>query len=108
MIYDNEKKYLHLQYDFSNSFIRSHGYIIAAFYMAIRFCDIKKSMMWCLKYLQNNCNKGNHINYNLRIVCDAINNICDGSPAKFYKSLQNENNNQKKIERDYSLSIFFL
>ena len=75
------------QYDFDNSFIRSHGCIIAAFYMGLRHIGIKKSMVKCLDYLQSNYSKGKHINYNLDIVCKAINKIAPGSPAKFYKKI---------------------
>ena len=39
------------QYDFDNSYIRSKGCIIAAFYMGLRFVGVKKSMAQCLKYL---------------------------------------------------------
>lgn len=75
------------QYDFDNSYIRTKGCIIAAFYMGLRFVGIKKSMMQCLKYLQNNYSKGDHKNYNLQLVCKAINKLDSGAPAKFYKKI---------------------
>ena len=76
------------QYNFDNSsYIRSKGCIIAAFYMALRFVGIKKSMTQCLKFLQDNYSKGNHKNYNLENVCKAINQLVAGNPAKFYKKI---------------------
>lgn len=75
------------QYDFDNSYIRSKGCIIAAFYMGLRFVGVKKTMMQCLKYLQGNYSKGNHKNYNLQLVCKAINKLAPGVPAKFYKKI---------------------
>lgn len=82
---DGTKVKVPSQYDFTNSsFIKSHGCIIAAFYMGLQFVGRKKSMVKCLKYLQDNYTKYDHINYNLDIVCKAINNICDEMPATFY------------------------
>ena len=79
------------QYNFDNSsYIRSKGCIIAAFYMALRFVGIKKSMTQCLKVLQDNYSKGNHKNYNLENVCKAINQLAAGNPAKFYKKITKE------------------
>lgn len=76
------------QYDFdSNSYIQSKGCIIAAFYMALRFVGIKKSMVKCLNYLQDNYSKGGHKNYNLQLACKAINNLASGTPAKFYSKI---------------------
>lgn len=76
------------QYDFNNSkFIRSHGCIIAALYMGLRYAGKKKSMIQCLKYLQNKYSKGNHLNYNLELVGKAINKLCKGNPAKYYKKI---------------------
>lgn len=75
------------QYDFDDSYIQSKGCIIAAFYMALRFVSVKKSMVQCLKYLQDNYSKGNHKNYNLEIVCKAINRLAPGSPAEFYRKI---------------------
>lgn len=78
------------QYDFNDRYIQSKGCIIAAFYMALRFVSIKKSMVQCLKYLQDNYSKGNHKNYNLEIVCRAINRLASGSPAEFYRKITKE------------------
>lgn len=75
------------QYDFDNSYIRSKGCIIAAFYMGLRFVGVKKSMAQCLKYLQVNYDKGNRKNYNLEIICKAINRLAPDTPAKFYKKI---------------------
>lgn len=76
------------QYDFTDcSFIRRHGCIIAAFYMGLRFAGEKQSMKECLKYLQEHHPKGNHINFNLKQVCKAINELATGNPAKFYEKM---------------------
>ena len=78
------------QYDFdNNSYIQSKGCIIAAFYMALRFAGIKKSMAKCLNYLQDNYSKGDHKNYNLQLICKAINRLVPGS-ARFYKKITKE------------------
>ncbi len=85
---DGRKVPVPSQYDFDNSsYIRSKGCIIAAFYMALRFVGIKKSMTQCLRYLQENYSKGSHINYNLQLVCKAINKLAPGNPAKFYEKI---------------------
>lgn len=78
------------QYDFNDSYIQSKGCIIAAFYMALRFVSVKKSMVQCLKYLQDNYSKGNHKNYNLEIVCKAVNRLAPGSPAEFCRKITKE------------------
>ena len=79
------------QYDFDNSsYIQSKGCIIAAFYMALRFVRVKKSMVKCLSYLQDNYSKGEHKNYNLQLVCKAINKLVPGTPAKFYEKITKE------------------
>ena len=78
------------QYDFDNSYIRSKGCIIAAFYMGLRFVGVKKSMAQCLKYLQVNYDKGNRKNYNLEIICKAINRLVPDTQAKFYKKITKE------------------
>ena len=79
------------QYDFDNSsYIQSKGCIIAAFYMGLRFVGVKKSMMQCLKYLQVNYDKGNRKNYNLDIVCKALNRLTPDTPARFYKKITKE------------------
>lgn len=76
------------QYDFTDcSFIRRHGCIIAAFYMGLRFVNQKKSMKKCVEYLQKNHPKGKHINYNLKQVCNSINELTSGKPAKFYEKI---------------------
>lgn len=85
---DGRKVPVPSQYDFDDcSFIRGHGCIIAAFFMGLRVAGEKKSMKACLKYLQDNYPKGNHINYNLEQVCAAINKLVPGTPAKFYKKI---------------------
>lgn len=85
---DGRKVPLPSQYDFADSsFIRRHGCIIAAFYMALRFVGIKKTMKGCLKYLQEKHPKGKHINYNLEQVCKSINELTPGKPAKFYEKI---------------------
>lgn len=76
------------QYDFTNNkTIQTQGCIIAAFYMGLRYAGKKKSMIQCLKYLQNNYSKGNHLNYNLELVGKAINKLCKGKPAKYYEKI---------------------
>lgn len=76
------------QYDFDDSsFIRRHGCIVAAFYMGLRFVGKKKSMKACLRYLKENYPKGKYINYNLQQVCDSINKLAPGTPARFYKKI---------------------
>lgn len=76
------------QYDFENSkTIQTQGCIIAAFYMGLRYAGKKKSMVQCLKYLQNNYSKGIHLNYNLELVCKAINKLCKGKYAKYYEKI---------------------
>ena len=76
------------QHDFTDSsFICRHGCIVAAFYMGLRFAGVKKSMKHCLKYLQDNHSKGARANYNLQQVCDSINKLAPGTPARFYKKI---------------------
>lgn len=89
IVFSNNKKVIvPSQHDFTdNSFIRNHGCIIAAFYMGMCFTGEKMSMKSCLKYLKDNFSKGKHVNYNLRQVCDAINKLSTGNPAKFYKKI---------------------
>ena len=85
---DGHKVPVPSQYDFDDSsFIRRHGCIIAAFFMGLRVAGEKKSMKSCLKYLQEHFSKGIHINYNLRQVCTAINELAPGSPAVFYSKI---------------------
>ena len=85
---DGHKVPVPSQYDFTDSsFIRRHGCIIAGFYMGLHFVGVKKTMTACLKYLQENYQKGKHINYSLCQVCSAINKIADDSPAKFYSKI---------------------
>ena len=52
--------------------------------MGLRFAGVKKSMKKCLKYFQENHSKRARANYNLRQVCDSINNLAPGNPATFY------------------------
>lgn len=75
------------QWDFDVYDINKKGCIIAAFYMGLRFAGKKKSMKACLKYLQEHHPKGKHINYNLELVCKAINELAPGTPAKFYTKI---------------------
>lgn len=89
------------QYDFdNNSYIQSKGCIIAAFYMALRFAGIKKSMAKCLNYLQDNYSKGDHKNYNLQLICKAINRLVPGS-ARFYKKNHKGENEESPESRAY-------
>ena len=71
------------QWDFDVYDINKKGCIIAAFYMGLRFSGGKKSMMQCLRYLQDMANKGGHKNYCLKQVAAAINRLSGG--ATFYK-----------------------
>ena len=71
------------QWDFDVYDINKKGCIIAAFYMGLRFSGAKKSMMQCLRYLQNTADKGGHKNYCLKQVETAINRLSGG--ATFYK-----------------------
>ena len=71
------------QWDFDVYDINKKGCIIAAFYMGLRFSGAKKSMMQCLRYLQNTADKGSHKNYCLKQVAAAINRLSGG--ATFYK-----------------------
>ena len=71
------------QWDFDVYDINKRGCIIAAFYMGLRFSGAKKSMMQCLRYLQNTADKGGHKNYCLKQVETAINRLSGG--ATFYK-----------------------
>lgn len=75
------------QWDFDVYDINKKGCIIAAFYMGLRFAGVKKTMKHCLKYLQDNHSKGARANYNLQQVCESINKLAPGSPAKFYKKI---------------------
>ena len=78
------------QWDFDVYDINKKGCIIAAFYMGLRFAGVKKSMKHCLKYLQDNHSKGARANYNLQQVCESINKLTPGTPAKFYKKINKE------------------
>lgn len=78
------------QRDFDVYDINKKGCIIAAFYMGLRFAGVKKSMKHCLKYLQDNHSKGARANYNLQQVCESINKLTPGTPAKFYKKINKE------------------
>lgn len=71
------------QWDFDVYDINKKGCIIVAFYMGLRFSGGKKSMMQCLRYLQDTADKGSHKNYCLKQVAAAINRLFSG--ATFYK-----------------------
>ena len=81
------------QWDFDVYDINKKGCIIAAFYMGLRFSGAKKSMMQCLRYLQNTADKGGHKNYCLKQVETAINRLSGG--ATFYRKPS-----RQKIKKD--------
>lgn len=67
------------QHDFPQSFIRSHGCSLSAFYMALRFCGKKKSITKCLSYMSDKHPLKGRSKYSIRQVFHAINEICPGS-----------------------------
>lgn len=93
------------QYDFNNSeFIRNHGCIIAAFYMAQRFIGKRKSVMQCLKYMQKNHIKGSRLNYNLKQVSMAINELKKKDCATYYDHITRLE--MKQALRDGKMVLF--
>ena len=93
------------QYDFNNSeFIRNHGCIIVAFYMAQRFIGKRKSVMQCLKYMQKNHIKGSRLNYNLKQVSMAINELKKKDCATYYDHITRPE--MKQTLRDGKMVLF--
>lgn len=93
------------QYDFNNSeFIRNHGCIIVAFYMAQRFIGKRKSVMQCLKYMQKNHIKGSWLNYNLKQVSMAINELKKKNCAIYYDHITRPE--MKQALRDGKMVLF--
>lgn len=78
------------QYKFQSAYIRTHGCSLAGFYMALRFLNTKKSMVWSKRYLDKHFGLHGHAKYSLRQISEAINAIAPGSPAVFKKSLSGE------------------
>lgn len=74
------------QHKFKSDYIRTHGCSLVAFYMALRFLGIKKSMAWCKKYLDKNYGLKGRSKYPLKIIAEAINAIVPEKPAVFKKS----------------------
>ena len=74
------------QYKFKSDYIRTHGCSLVAFYMSLRFLDIKKSMAWCKKYMDKNHGLNGHAKFNLWQIAVAINKIVSGNPATFKKA----------------------
>ena len=72
------------QWDFDVYDINKKGCIIAAFYMALRFCGKKKSVGWCLKYLKKHYRLNGRSKYSIQQVYDAILALCPGQ--NFYKN----------------------
>lgn len=88
IILDNGRKIpVPSQYNFKTEFIRRHGCSLVAFYMALRFKNIKKNMQQCLAYCRKHLKCG--AKYPLTEICKGINFICPGKPATYYKSLTN-------------------
>lgn len=73
------------QHKFKNTFIQKHGCSLVAFYMALRFLGVKKSMAWCKKYLNKNFKLNGHAKYSLAQVAKAINKTVSGSPAAYHR-----------------------
>ncbi len=73
------------QYNFKNSFIRTHGCSLVAFYMALRFKGIKKNMQQCSAYCKKKLKCG--AKYPLSEIAKGINQICPGKPAVYHKSM---------------------
>lgn len=71
------------QYKFKSDYIQTHGCSLVAFYMALRFLGVKKSMAWCKRYMDKNHGLNGHAKFNLRQVAAAINKIVSGNPATF-------------------------
>lgn len=86
------------QYDFKSDFIRHHGCSLVAFYMALRFRNVKKNMQQTLKYARKKLKCG--AKYPLTEVTKGINQICPGKPATYYKRLT-DNQLKAKLKKGY-------
>ncbi len=75
------------QHDFKNSFIRTHGCSLVAFYMSLRYKGIKRNMQQCLSFAKKKLKRG--AKYPLTEIARGINMICSGKPATYHKSLTN-------------------
>lgn len=92
------------QYDFNAYDINTKGCIIVAFYMAQRFIGKRKSVMQCLKYMQKNHPKGKRLNYNLKQVSMAINELKKKDYATYYDHISK--NKMKQALRDGKMVLF--
>ena len=75
------------QHDFADNFIQNHGCSLAGFYMALRFVEKKKSMEKCCTYMREHYSLNGKAKYSLRQIANAINELSDGTPAKFYEKI---------------------
>ncbi len=75
------------QHDFADKFIQNHGCNLAGFYMALRFTGKKKSMEKCYTYMREHYSLNGKAKYSLRQIANAINELSDGTPAKFYEKI---------------------
>lgn len=92
------------QYDFDAYDINTKGCIIVAFYMAQRFIGKRKSVMQCLKYMQKNHPKGKRLNYNLKQVSMAINELKKKDCARYYDHITKSE--MKQALRDGKMVLF--
>lgn len=92
------------QYDFDAYDINTKGCIIVAFYMAQRFIGKRKTVMQCLKYMQKNHPKGKRLNYNLKQVAMAINELKKKDCATYYDHISK--NEMKQALRDGKMVLF--
>ena len=92
------------QYDFDTYDINTKGCIIVAFYMAQRFIGKRKTVMQCLKYMQKNHPKGKRLNYNLKQVAMAINELKKKDCATYYDHITKTE--MKQALRDGKMVLF--
>lgn len=89
IILDNGRKIpVPSQYNFKTEFIRRHGCSLVAFYMALRFKNIKKNMQQCLAYCRKHLKCG--AKYPLTEIARGINMICSGKPAVYHRVMSND------------------
>lgn len=101
IILDNGRKIpVPSQYNFKTEFIRRHGCSLVAFYMALRFKNIKKNMQQCLAYCRKHLKCG--AKYPLMEIARGINMICPGKPAAYHKSLTTEQL-KAKLKKGYMI-----
>ena len=101
IVLDNGRKIpVPSQYNFKTEFIRRHGCSLVAFYMALRFKNIKKNMRQCLAYCRKHLKCG--AKYPLTEIVKGINQICPGKPAVYKTSLSNERL-QKLLEKGHMI-----